>query len=236
MKQPDTNATLGDDELLQAGISDVLPFRGLNETQLRDILKCATIHRFDPQYTLFEQGDHAGQFFVLLDGYLRVVCSTQEGDQVVMFHVAPGEMFGIAKAFDNMSYTATARAASQGLALSWPSDLWNQFIESYPGFRSASQKAIGTRMIEMQDKIVTMATKPVEQRIAHAILRLMEQAGKETDDGVEINFPLTRQDISEMSGTTLHSVSRTLSNWQKSGFVRSARRRVVVCHPEGLPV
>ena len=81
-----------------------------------------------------------------------------------------------------------------------------------------------------------MATHQVDRRIAHAILRLLEQAGKETEDGVAIDFPLTRQDISEMTGTTLHSVSRCLSKWQRDGLVRSERRRVVVRQPESLPV
>ena len=162
--------------------------------------------------------------------------STSEGEHVVALHASPGQMFGIAKAFDNATYTATARAASEGLALSWPSELWDEFVQDYPGFRRATRRAVGARVKEMQDKIVEMATLQVEKRIAHAILRLMKQAGKPTEDGIEIGFPITRQDISEMTGTTLHSVSRYMSKWQKSGIVSNARRRVVVRRPEDLPV
>lgn len=236
-----SNGMLKDNILADAALNknmlmEKLPFQDLSEAQARELLDLATIRHVAANDTVFDEGDDAEHFYVMIDGFLRVVRTTQDGDQVVVLHIAPGQMFGIAKAFDSDSYTATAKAASKGLALCWPSDLWETFVKEYPGFQSATRKAIGTRMEELQDKIVSMATQQVEKRIAHAILRLLHQAGKTTDDGIEIDFPLTRQDISEMTGTTLHSVSRHLSNWQKKGIVFSQRRRIIVRQPEALPV
>ncbi|MEZ5764374.1 MAG: Crp/Fnr family transcriptional regulator [Xanthobacteraceae bacterium] len=83
-------------------------------------------------------------------------------------------------------------------------------------------------------QMVDMATKQVEQRIAHALLRLVRQSGKKTDDGVLIDFPISRQDIAEMTGTTLHTVSRVLSAWEDKGLVKSARQQVSVIQPHKL--
>ncbi|MEO0370859.1 MAG: Crp/Fnr family transcriptional regulator [Pseudomonadota bacterium] len=235
MNYPRSVATLEKAELFGADIDALLPFENLTDAQINDLLGLAKVHRVAPNKTLFDEGDSAENFFLLLDGFLRIVRTTQDGDQVVMLHIAPGQMFGIATAYDSECYTMTARAASDVVALSWPSELWDRFAEDNSAFKSATRRAVGLRMCEMQDKVITMATRKVEQRIAHAILRLMNQAGKDTGQGVEIDFPLTRQDISEMTGTTLHSVSRCLSKWQKDGIVRSERRRVVVCQPEALP-
>ncbi len=234
MNRPETLHPEKSEHLFHEDIAELLPFADLDEAQVREILQLATVHRVGPDKTYFEEGDSADNFFVLLDGFTRVVRTTKDGEQVVVLHIAPGQMFGIAKAFESENYTMTARAASKGIALSWPSKLWDSFIEGYPGFRTASRKAVGSRVTEMQDKIVSLATQKVEQRIAQAILRLAEQAGKETEQGIEIDFPLSRQDISEMTGTTLHSVSRCMSRWQRQGLVRSQRRRVVVCQPEAL--
>lgn len=236
MNRPETLSVIWDGQLPDTDICDVLPFADLSEDQTRKILDLATVHRVAPNKTYFDEGEYADSFFLLLDGFLRIVRTTQEGDQVVVLHIAPGQMFGIAKAFESVNYTTTARAASEGIALSWPSELWDQFIQDYPGFKKATREAVGNRFVEMADKLVSMATHQVEQRIASAILHLIEKAGKKTEEGVEIDFPITRQDISEMTGTTLHSVSRCLSKWQKDGLVRSERRRVVVCQPEALPV
>ena len=236
MNRPETITTASDDDFLPADLSDLLPFANLTVDQTQELLSLATIRRVRPNKAYFDEGESAKNFYVLLDGFLKIVRTTKDGDQVVILHIAPGQMFGIAKAFESDNYTTTARAASDGIALSWPSELWDRFVQDYPGFETASRKAVGARVCELQDKLVGMATQQVEQRIARAVLRLVEQAGKPTEQGIEIDFPLTRQDISEMTGTTLHSVSRCLSKWQKSGIVRSRRRRVVVCQPDALPV
>ncbi len=56
----------------------------------------------------------------------------------------------------------------------------------------------------------------------------MAQSGHKVEGGIEIGFPVTRQNISDMTGTTLHTVSRLLSAWEKSGIVRSTRKHIVV--------
>jgi CRP-like cAMP-binding protein len=79
-----------------------------------------------------------------------------------------------------------------------------------------------------------VATETVERRIAHTVLRLAEQAGRRTAAGIEIAIPLSRQDIAEMVGTTLHTVSRTVSAWESGGIVDSGRRRLVIRKPDEL--
>jgi len=79
--------------------------------------------------------------------------------------------------------------------------------------------------------VVEMSTQHVEQRIAHALLRLVKQSGKKVDHGVEIDFPISRQDL---TGTTLHTVSRTLSAWEARGLVESSRQKIIVREPHKL--
>ena len=73
-----------------------------------------------------------------------------------------------------------------------------------------------------------MSNEQVEQRVAHALLRLAKQAGRKVDAGVEIDFPISRQDVAEMTGTTLHTVSRILSAWEQQGLVEGGRQRIVL--------
>jgi CRP-like cAMP-binding protein len=66
------------------------------------------------------------------------------------------------------------------------------------------------------------------------LLRLVQDAGRRVDVGVEIDFPVSRQDIAEMTGTTLYTVSRLLSAWEEQGIVRSGRQRIVLTTPHAL--
>jgi CRP-like cAMP-binding protein len=77
-------------------------------------------------------------------------------------------------------------------------------------------------------------TERVERRIARALLRLAHHAGRRVETGVEIDFPLSRQDLAQMTGTTLFTVSRTLSAWQGDGLILTRRRRVTIRQPHRL--
>lgn len=215
-------------------VASMAPFSGLDRPKIRELLDQATVRRIIPGETLFEEADAANTFYLLLDGFMRLMRITSGGEQVVVHHVAPGKLFGIAKAVERTAYSVTARAASEGIVLSWPVEAWSQFAHDNPLFEMVMRQTVGERMVEMKDKIVEMATQPVEQRIAMALLRLSQQAGKTTSAGTEIDFPVTRQDLSEMTGTTMHSVSRYMSAWQKAGIVISKRRKVVVAEPSAL--
>ncbi len=209
-------------------------FSRLSRAQIREVLDLATSSRIEAGVAIFEEGMEAERFFFLLDGYVRVVRITPGGDQVVALHIPSGQLLGMASALGRTTYPATAMTAVDSLVLSWPTKHWTEFTEKYDGFASETYKTIGKRVGEMNNKIVEMATLHVEQRVASALLRLISQAGRKTDAGIEIDFPITRQDISEMTGTTLHTVSRLLSAWQNDGIIESQRKRIMVCDPHKL--
>ena len=210
------------------------PFSRLERPQIRAILDRATSRRFDEGQSVFTEGAAAEWFFLLLDGTIRVVRITEGGEQVTALHIPPGQLFGIASALGRDTYPATALAASETLTLCWPVSLWHDFVAQYPGFASETYKTIGARVNEMNTRIVELSTQHVEQRIARALLRLINRSGQRTGEGIEISFPITRQDVSEMTGTTLHTVSRLLSAWERDGLVSSKRKKIVVSDPHRL--
>jgi CRP-like cAMP-binding protein len=86
---------------------------------------------------------------------------------------------------------------------------------------------------EMQERYRELATEKVERRIARALLRLTAQMGVKASDGA-IELAFTRQELAEMSGTTLYTVSRILSEWERQGLVEAGRERVMIRSPHGL--
>ncbi|WP_299687118.1 Crp/Fnr family transcriptional regulator [uncultured Tateyamaria sp.] len=212
------------------------PFSRLERRHIRTILDQATARRYDAGVAIFDEGAPAERFFMLLDGYVRVVRVTQSGEQVTALHIPAGQLLGIAKAVGRDTYPATAVTATESIALSWPMRLWESFVADYEGFATETYKTVGDRMGEIHNRVMEMATQQVEQRVANALLRLINQSGRKVLDGIEIDFPITRQDLSELTATTLHTASRLLSAWEKQGLVRSKRKRVTVLDPHALVV
>ena len=190
--------------------------------------------RFAKGAMLFEQGAQADSFFLLLNGRVRAYRLTPDGQQIVVRFVGPGELFGIAMAIGSPTYPANAVAVVESVAIVWPVSAWRKLVVQFPALALNTMQTMGGRLQEAHTRMTEMATEEVARRVAHTLLRLAQQAGRKTKEGVLIDFPISRQDIAEMSSTTLHTVSRIMSAWEHEGLVESGRRRVLLRDPHRI--
>lgn len=209
-------------------------FERMSDADLDTFLDHASSRRVLQGEAVFRQGQPAHDFFLLLSGRLKVTQVTGDGQQVIVRVVHPGELFGFAIALQRTDYPGTATAATESVVLSWPSALWPQFVEQNGRLAASAIQTIGRQLEDAHTRIREMSTEEVERRVAHAIVRLSEQAGRKEEGGIQIAFPISRQDIAEMTGTTLHTVSRILSAWEARGLVRCGRQKVLVRDRRGL--
>lgn len=220
--------------LSRALLQNLDMFRSLSDTELDSIMQDANVCRLLEGEAAFHQGQPAEHFFVLLHGRLKVVQITAEGEQIIVRHVNPGDIFGMAKAMRRENYPASTIAVQESLALSWPAASWDTMMSKSPQFAAGAIQTVGTRLQDAHSRIRELSTEEVEQRVARALLRLIDDSGKPTNEGILIDFPITRQEIAELTGTTLHTVSRLLSAWKTQGIVTSGRRRITVCAVDEL--
>jgi CRP-like cAMP-binding protein len=209
-------------------VANVPLFRDLSREEVKTVLGEARSARFAKHSHIFDEGAVAHSFFLLLHGHVRAIKTTPDGEQVVVRYVSPGEVFGVARAIGMNRYPATSIAAVDSVALMWPSAAWTRLASKYPSLAAATLQTVGARLQEAHARVIEMSTEEVQRRIARALLRLANQAGRTVTQGIEIDFPISRQDIAEMTGTTLHTVSRILSGWEQQGLVESGRQRVVL--------
>lgn len=209
-------------------IRDLPPFIGMDSDALQDLLDRATSQHHKKGSFIFREAEEARCFYLLLDGHIRVAKINKNGEQMIARYISAGELFGIAKAIGRQSYPANAIAAVDCLSLAWPTRIWDDVVSKHTGFANSSNQTVGKRLIETQEMMMELANAKVEQRVANTILKLANQTGKKTDDGILISFPITRQDISEMTGTTLHTVSRLMSAWEDLGWVKSGRQKITI--------
>ena len=217
-----------------SAISGLPLFDGIALGDLEALLTASrTIHaRKNAQ--VFAQGAEARSFFVLVDGYVRATKTTADGDEIVVRYVSPGEIFGIAVAIGLDSYPATAVAVVDATILCWPSEQWRTLAGKYPDLASNALRTVGRRLQDAHTRVIELTSEEVERRVARTLLRLADQAGRRVEQGIEIEFPLRRQDVAQLTGTTLHSVSRVLSAWEQKGFVHTDHQRIVLHNSRAL--
>ncbi len=203
-------------------------FGGLQTVELEAALQVAKIRQVEKKSYFFHQEEPATNFYVIMEGRVRLSQLTPEGHQVIIRFIGPGDGIGIIVALSNTTYPISAEAVTDCLALGWDAKTIVELMERYPHLAINSLRLVANRFHELQNRYRELSTERVERRLARALLRLARQTGKRVDNGVLLNLPLTRQDLAEMTGTTLFTVSRTCSKWEQTGLIDTGRERVII--------
>lgn len=183
---------------------------------------------------IFAEGEPSTALHMLAAGRVKVVLETEDGREVILRVIGPGEIFGGAGGWGEPVYPASAVAIEPATVLRLPAARFTALIAASPDFALAAVQELGTRLREAEARIRELQTERVERRIARTLLRLAGKTGTKTADGIELGLPLSRQDLAELAGTTLSTASRTLSAWDERGIIAAGRERVVILKPHML--
>jgi CRP-like cAMP-binding protein len=183
---------------------------------------------------LFAQGDPAKTVYAVMSGQLRLMQHTLDGQDVALSVFAPGDLIGLVAVVGDEEYPGTCEASGDVLVLAIPGKTLYDVMRNYGPLAMRVMQLLVRRLHEAHDHIRELAAERVERRVARTVLRLANKVGMKTPNGIRINMPLSRQDLAELSGTTLHTVSRILSDWQRAGLVDVGREQVTVTQPHEL--
>jgi CRP-like cAMP-binding protein len=209
-------------------------FQDLDEADLEQVTRAAVQRRVAEDAFLFFQGDPATHLHVLLSGSIKLTQVTPEGQQVLLRYARPGEAFAVVAVLSDMLYPTSAQAVSDCLVAAWDRRTMNDLMVQSPRIALRALAILARHTREFQDRIRELSTERVERRVARALLRLARQTGRKVKEGVLLDLSLSRQDLAEMTGTTLYTVSRTLSQWEAQGLIKSGREKITILFPHGL--
>lgn len=185
--------------------------------------------------TLFRQGEEATHNYVVGWGRLRLDQTTPEGQNVVLRYMGPGDLIGTVAVLRGVPFPATPTAVEDCMVLAWSAGRLADLINRFPVIGMNAIKVIGGRIEELQERLREVATQRVERRIASTLLRMVRQAGRRVDGGVEIPFAVSRNELAELTATTLHTVSRTLAAWEHDGILSGKRgSHLIITQPHRL--
>ena len=203
-------------------------FDGLTEAERGDCLDAGRVVDVKRGQALARQGEPARAFYLVASGLLKLVQVTPEGHELIVRFVGAGEPFGGVVALAPTEYPVTALAVEATRLREWPRDALAALLDRYPQLRVNIMREMAAHMTDALTRVRELTTERVGQRLAHTLLRLARQCGRQTADGVLIAHPLTRQELAQLAGTTLYTVSRTLAAWEAEGVLKSDHRRLLV--------
>jgi len=183
---------------------------------------------------LFFEGDLPEHLYVIWMGRIKLVRHSIDGRDVVLDVLGPGRLVGEVAVFEGAPYSQTAQAMEEVAVIAIARHDYLALLQRYPTLALAVINELGRRLRVVNDLVQSLAVDRVERRIARALLRLALYNGTPTRDGTMIQMRLTRQDLADMTGTTVETAIRVMSRFRKYGWITTQRGRVVIKQPEQL--
>jgi CRP-like cAMP-binding protein len=209
-------------------------FDGLTDAERDRWLARAATATLQRGQVIARQGDPAHHLYVLETGFLKILQLTADGTEVILRFIVPGEPFGGVVALGNATYPVTAVVVQPSVLCSWTREVVAELLAQTPQVRVNIMKEMATHMAEALTRVRELTTERVGQRLAQALLRLARQCGQAGPDGVLITQSLTRQELADLTGATLYTVSRTLAKWESLGLLESRKRLLLLKSLKGI--
>jgi CRP-like cAMP-binding protein len=201
-------------------------FTGLSQEELVEIAACSEARTFARDELLFMQGQQVRNLVLIQTGSVKVTQLSASGNESLLWMNGTGETVGAHHTTPTCTHSCSARAMERCTSLIWKYAQLQDLMAEFPQIRSNISQILLSRLTELEERFREVATERVAKRVAHALLRLLKQVGKPTEQGIEVS--LSREELAQMTGCTLFTVSRLLSAWGEEGFVLPKREAVVV--------
>lgn len=160
------------------------------------------------------------EFFGLVSvGFVKLVKGSASGHDAALEIMGPGQIFGMMGTIEGVGCPLSAIAVTELSYLKIPKTAFAPVYEANHAFKDRLIRRSSMRLHDKMNLLARLSSGRVEQRMATILFMLTDSYGEETDAGIRLQVPLTRQDLAELAGTSTETAIRVMSRWQKEGVV-----------------
>jgi len=203
-------------------------FQEVSQEDLQTLMTSAQERRVPQDGFFFQQGDPSTEVFVLTSGRIKMVRSDSDGRSVILRLVIPPKPFGHVTALAEIPRHASAQALEDSRALAWDVPTVSKIITARPDVSINVVRFMAKQIAAGTDRLVDLATSPVERRLARLLHRLSGSLGRSTPQGIVIELGLSGEELAELLNTTPYTISRILAGWRRLHLVAVQRNRILL--------
>ena len=203
-------------------------FRRVGPGDRQHILQVARLQHFPKGETVFREGDPADTFLAVIEGRVKVFKAAPGGKEIILEIFGSGDPLATVAVYENRNLPASAVALEDTQCLAIDSRDFFAVLEHHPAVVRAVLSGLTMRLVELTQRLAEMTSGRVEARFARLFLKLADQIGTDDRGGTFVAMALTRQELADLTGTTIETAIRTMSRWQKEDVVRTEKDGFVV--------
>jgi CRP/FNR family transcriptional regulator, nitrogen oxide reductase regulator len=214
--------------LIDDALRAVALFRALSVDDRTRLAEVSIVRSYEKGEALFAEGDASDFLYTILSGRAKVIKSIPSGKEVILEIFGPGDPIGAVVAYEGRPYPATAIAIEATSCLLVRRAPFFGLLERHPTLVKGFILGLTQRIVELTKRIPEVAGGRVETRFAHLFLKLADKMGRPGHEGTFIPMVLSRQDLADLTGTTIETCIRIMSRWGKEGTVRTEKEGFVL--------
>jgi CRP/FNR family transcriptional regulator len=203
-------------------------FRRLKPPERAHIAAVAHVKHFDRGKLIFAEGDPPSEFLTIIDGRSKVFKTAPSGKEIILEIFGPGDPLGAVAVYENAPLPASAVALETTSCLSIARQDFLSLLEQHPALVRGLLSGLTMRLAELTRRLSEITGTRVEARLARLLLKLAERIGVEEQTGLMVPMPLARQELADLTGTTIETTIRIMSRWHKDDVVRTEKDGFVI--------
>jgi CRP-like cAMP-binding protein len=209
-------------------------FRTLSAEDRVRVAQVAHVKSYAKGDLLFREGDPAESFFVVCTGRAKVFKMTPAGKDVILEIFGVGHPLGAVAVYEGRPFPASAMALEDTTCVLIPRQAFFALLQEHPSLVRGLLLGLTRRLMELTNRISDLTGGRVEPRVARLFLKMMAETGRPERGGIFVPTPLSRQEIADLTGTTIETCIRIMSRWGKEDLVRTEKEGFLIVDPKAL--
>jgi CRP-like cAMP-binding protein len=209
-------------------------FRRLSPGDRARVAEVARLVSFERGDLIFAEGDPADRFLSIVDGRVKVFKSTPAGKEIILEIFGPGSPLGAVAVYEGVPFPASALAIEPTTCLHIDQKAFFRLLEQHPALVRGLLSGLTLRLAELTRRLAELTGGRVEARFSRLFLKLADQIGRAERDGVFVPMPLSRQELADLTGTTIETAIRIMSRWQKEAVVHTEKDGFLILNRAAL--
>jgi CRP-like cAMP-binding protein len=209
-------------------------FRRLSPEDRATVAVASTVRRYEKGATIFEQGMPSDAFFTIAAGRVKISKMLPTGKDLIIEVFGTGDPLGAVAAYDGRPFPASAIALEDTTCVVIPRAVFFRLLEEHPSLVRGLMLGLTARLVELTNRLAEFSGGRIEPRVARLFLKLAREMGREERGGLFIPLALSRQELADLTGTTIETCIRIMSRWGKQDIVRTEKDGFVVVGVKAL--
>lgn len=209
-------------------------FNSLSKSDLDKVAAMAHERIVPKKEIIYTPEDKNEVMFILKKGRVRIFKLSADGKMMTLAILKDGDIFGAMSLIKGGASKAYAETLDDSYICAIRQEDFHNLIKEMPQIALGLVEKINQRLKETEDRIEDLVFRDVPGRIASVLLKLAEQFGKGSPQGLKISFKITHQELADMVGTTRETATVILNELKEDKVLKIEDKYITVIDEKAL--